>query len=174
MNNSKSDELKAAAETAGTIAAEVKEAPAAETKEAAPAKKAAKPAAEKKTAKSAAEKKETGKPATAKKTAAKPATAKKTAAKPAAEKKTAAKPAAEKKTAVKKTAAKKEIRSSVFIEYAGKQIVAKDVLEAAKKAYESMNKGVAIETIEIYVKPEENAAYYVVNGEGSDQFKVNL
>ena len=50
----------------------------------------------------------------------------------------------------------------------------RDVLEAAKKAYESMNKGAVIETIEIYVKPEEHTAYYVVNGEGSDQYKVML
>ena len=37
-----------------------------------------------------------------------------------------------------------------------------------------MNKGTVIETIEIYVKPEEHTAYYVVNGEGSDQYKVML
>lgn len=91
-----------------------------------------------------------------------------------AKKAPAAKTAAEKKAAAKKPAAKKEVKSSVVIEYAGRQIVARDVLEAAKKAYESMNKGAAIETIEIYVKPEEGAAYYVVNGEGSDQYKVQL
>ena len=104
------------------------------------------------------------------------------AAKTAAEKKAAApkkaapakKEAAPKKAVAKKPAAKKEVKSSVVIEYAGRQIVARDVLEAAKKAYESMNKGAAIETIEIYVKPEEGAAYYVVNGEGSDQYKVQL
>ena len=98
------------------------------------------------------------------------------AAKTAAEKKAAApkKAAPAKKAVAKKPAAKKEVKSSVVIEYAGRQIVARDVLEAAKKAYESMNKGAAIETIEIYVKPEEGAAYYVVNGEGSDQYKVQL
>ena len=93
------------------------------------------------------------------------------AAKTAAEKKAAA---PKKAAPAKKEAAKKEVKSSVVIEYAGRQIVARDVLEAAKKAYESMNKGAAIETIEIYVKPEEGAAYYVVNGEGSDQYKVQL
>ena len=99
------------------------------------------------------------------------------AAKPAAEKKAAApkKAAPAKKEAAPKAAPeKKEVKSSVVIEFAGKQIAAKDVLEAAKKAYESMNKGAVIETIEIYVKPEEHAAYYVVNGEGSDQYKVML
>lgn len=117
---------------------------------------------------------ETKKAPAASKTAAaskKAAPAKKATAPKAAEEK---KEAAPKKTAAKKPAAKKEVKSSVVIEYAGKQIVAKDVLEAAKNSYESMNKGAAIETIEIYVKPEENAAYYVVNGEGSDQYKVIL
>ena len=32
----------------------------------------------------------------------------------------------------------------------------------------------SIKTIEVYVKPEENVAYYVVNGEGSDDWKVSL
>lgn len=150
MNNSKSDELKAAAKTADTKAAEPKATP------------------------SSAVKKEA-----AKTTAAKKETAEKKAApakKEAAPKKEAAKKEAapRKAAAPKKAAAKKEAVSSVVIEYAGKQIVAKEVLEAAKNAYESLNKGVEINTIEIYVKPEENAAYYVVNGEGSAEYKVLL
>jgi hypothetical protein len=75
---------------------------------------------------------------------------------------------AAKKPAAKKTAAKKkeaEVQASVFIEYAGKQIIAKDVLEAAKKAYTDAHEGVAIESIEVYVNTEESSAYYVVNGE---------
>ena len=98
-----------------------------------------------------------------------------TVKKEAAEVKTAEKKAAEKKPAAKKAPAKKaEPKSNVFIEFAGKQIVAKEVLEAAKKAYTKANKGVTIKTIEIYVKPEENVAYYVVNGQGSDDFKIEL
>ena len=42
------------------------------------------------------------------------------------------------------------------------------------KAYEEAHKGAEIKTIEVYVKPEENVAYYVVNGEGSDDYKVTL
>ena len=61
-----------------------------------------------------------------------------------------------------------------MIEYAGTQIVAKDVLAAATKAFKAANKGVTIKTIEVYVKPEENVAYYVVNGEGSEDYKVEL
>ncbi|MFR5602342.1 MAG: DUF6465 family protein [Lachnospiraceae bacterium] len=83
----------------------------------------------------------------------------------------AAKAAPAKKAPAKKAA---EPKSSVVIEFAGKQIVAKEVLAAAKKAFTKANKGVTIKTIEIYVKPEENVAYYVVNGQGSDDYKIEL
>jgi len=82
---------------------------------------------------------------------------------------------AEKKAA---PAAKKEApaapKTDVTIEVFGKQIVAKDILKKAEKAFEASHKDVAIKTLELYVKPEENVAYYVVNGKGSDDFKVEL
>jgi pyruvate/2-oxoglutarate dehydrogenase complex dihydrolipoamide acyltransferase (E2) component len=96
---------------------------------------------------------------------------KKVSAKKAAsteEKDTEKKAVTAKKPAAKKTAAKKketEVQASVFIEYAGRQIIAKDVLEAAKKAYTDAHEGAAIESIEVYVNTEESCAYYVVNGE---------
>lgn len=89
-----------------------------------------------------------------------------------------AKKAPVKKTeAPKKAAAKKEepeMKASVFVEYEGKQIAAKEVLETVKNDYISKHKDAVIETIELYVKPEENAAYYVVNGEGCEEFKIQL
>ena len=82
---------------------------------------------------------------------------------------------AEKKAA---PAAKKEApaapKTDVTIEVFGKQIVAKDILKKAEKAFEASHKDVAVKTLELYVKPEENVAYYVVNGKGSDDFKVEL
>ena len=103
-------------------------------------------------------------------------TEKKTAApKTAAKKPAETKEAAPKKAPAKKAPAKKvEPKASVVIEYAGTQIVAKDVLAAATKAVKAANKGVTIKTLEVYVKPEENVAYYVVNGEGSEDYKVEL
>ena len=88
----------------------------------------------------------------------------------------AAKPVeATKKAPAKKAPAKKaDPKACVVIEFAGRQIVAKDVLDKAVKAYEEAHKGAEIKTIEVYVKPEENVAYYVVNGEGSDDYKVTL
>ena len=77
---------------------------------------------------------------------------------------------------VKKPAAKKaaEPKANVVIEYADQKIEAKKVLEAAKKAFTKANPDKEIKTIDIYVKPEEGVAYYVVNGEGSDDYKVVL
>lgn len=112
-----------------------------------------------------AEKKETA----AKKPAAKKA-AKKTEEAPKAE--STKKPAA-KKTAVKKTA-EPEASATVTIQFKGKDIAAKDVLEAAKNAYREANPDGAIKSIDLYVKPEENVAYYAVNGEGSEDFKISL
>ena len=80
-----------------------------------------------------------------------------------------------KKAPAKKAPAKKaDPKACVVIEFSGKQIVAKDVLDKAVKAYGADHKGAEIKTIEVYVKPEENVAYYVVNGEGSDDYKVIL
>ena len=63
---------------------------------------------------------------------------------------------------------------TVFVEYAGKQVVAKEVLAAAIENFKAANADTEIKTVEVYMKPEENVAYYVVNGVGSDDFKVAL
>lgn len=87
--------------------------------------------------------------------------AEKKAAAPKAEKKPAAKKPAAKKAAAKKPAAKKA-EANVVVEYYGKQFVTKDIVAACEKAYKAENKA-AVKTIDVYVKPEDNAAYYVVN-----------
>ena len=76
----------------------------------------------------------------------------------------AKKEAPAKKAEAKKPAAKKESKSVVVLQFAGKEINTEDILAAAKKAYAADNKA-AIKDITLYVKPEDNAAYYVVNGD---------
>ena len=117
-------------------------------------KKAAAPKAVKEEAK----KVETKTEAKAAPKAEKKAPAKKTAAakKPAAKKAPAKKPAAK-----KAPAAKKEV---VVLQFAGKDVDVAAVVEAAKADYKANNKA-AVKTINVYVKPEDNAAYYVVNGD---------
>ncbi|MCR5529194.1 MAG: DUF6465 family protein [Saccharofermentans sp.] len=119
-------------------ATEVKaEAPKAEVKKAAPAKKAA-----------------AKKAAPAKKAAAK------TAAKAPAKKAAAKKPAA-KKASAKKAAPAKIVEPKKFIiqNSADQSISYTDIVKKVNKAYKD-----TIKSLEIYVKSEENKAYYVVNG----------
>lgn len=67
-----------------------------------------------------------------------------------------------------------EAGRTVVVEFAGKQIMAKDVLKKAEEAYLAARKGVGIKTLELYISPEQNAAYYVVNGEASKDFVIQL
>ena len=104
-------------------------------------------------------------------TAAEAAPAKKTAARKTAAKKTETKPAEKKATAVKKTvkkavtrktAAKSEPSTEVFIQYHGKQIDEKALLERVMQ--DCGEDKISVEDLKLYVKPEDNACYYVANG----------
>ena len=123
--------------------------------------------------------------------AVKEATAKTTAAKAAAVKETtvkevpatasegkSAEPAKEaKKAPARKAPAAKpvEVKSSVYVQFAGKEFSESSLTEAVKEAYTALgNRAEDIRTIDIYVKPEESVAYYTVNGQGSDEFKIEL
>ena len=122
------------------------------------------------TAKAAAEKTEAVKEVVAEKTeAVKEVVAEKTDAV-----KDAVKEATEKtvKTAKKTTAkkpAKKEIKVRTFVQYDGKEVEEKEMIAAVKKDWTKVNgkKVGDIKDITLYVKPEEAAVYYVVNGTDS-------
>ena len=69
---------------------------------------------------------------------------------------------------VKKAAAKKEIKTSLYVEYYGKQVQEKDMIASVKKAWTKSGKKVGdIKTMALYVKPEENSVYYVINGDSA-------
>lgn len=94
---------------------------------------------------------------------------------PKAEEKKAEEPKKETKKAPAKRATAKDIKTSVVVQFAGKEVTEKELIAAVKKAYTKKgNKVGDIKTIEIYVKPEESAAYYVVNGVGADDYKIEL
>lgn len=114
----------------------------------------------------------TAKTETKKVAAAVKAAPKKVAPKKPVVKKTSAVKKAEPKKAA--TPAKEETKTTVVVEFYGKQVNTADVVAKAEKAYKDAHAGIEIKTLEVYVKPEEDAAYYVVNGEGSDDFKVSL
>lgn len=112
--------------------------------------------------------KETVKKAAAKTTAATKKAAAKTGA--AAKKATTAAKKTVKKAADKKTAAKKATGDNVVLQYGDKELEMKVVLEACKADYKAQTKKAA-KNVTVYVKPEDNAAYYVV---GDFNGKVDL
>ena len=64
-----------------------------------------------------------------------------------------------------KKAAKKDIKIKAFVEYYGKQVEEKDIIARVKKAWTRSGKKVGdIKEMDLYIKPEENAVYYVING----------
>ena len=78
--------------------------------------------------------------------------------------KEAAKKAEPAKKAPKKT--KKAAVEEVFFEFAGKKIKPADMAEAAKQDYIAAgHKASSIKALRVYVKAEDNAAYYVINDE---------
>ena len=64
-------------------------------------------------------------------------------------------------------------KTSMFVEYKGKQVEDKAILAAVKKAWtEAGNKVGDMKTVELYINPEETAVYYVING--TETGKVNF
>lgn len=117
--------------------------------EAAPAKKRGRKPAAEKAAKPAAKK-------TTRKTTAKKETAKKEPVKKEAE----TKPAVKRTT--RKTTAKKALKKEVFFQYEGNQIDEETLL--ARIIEDAKSQNVEISELEMYIKPEDKACYYVANG----------
>ena len=77
----------------------------------------------------------------------------------------------EEKTAKKpgRKPAKKEIKVKTYVQYFGKEVEQKEMIAAVKKDWtKASGKKVGdIKEINLYVKPEEAAVYYLVNGTDS-------
>lgn len=114
----------------------------------------------------------TKKEAAPKKDAAKKEATKKEAPKKEAPKKEAAKKA----TTTKKTTTKKaEIKTNVLLQFAYKEVSYDDIVANVKKAWTAQKgKLKDIKTLDIYVKPEEHKAYFVVNGEVENTHSIDL
>lgn len=81
--------------------------------------------------------------------------------------------AAAKKAAPKATA-KKAVESVLHVQYAGRSYSQEDLLKIARDVwkYDLKRKVGELESVEMYVKPEENKVYYVMNGEVSGCFDI--
>ncbi len=95
--------------------------------------------------------------------------AKAEAKKPAAKKETA------KKAEAKKPAAKKaELKSELSVQFGGKSYSQEDLLKIARDVwkYDLNQKAADLTSVELYVKPEENMVYYVMNKEITGSFYI--
>ena len=114
---------------------------------------------------------------TAKKVAAE-ATAKKTTAKTTETKTTAAKTTAAKKTTTRTAAAKTKkaaaVKENISIQFAGKEYTTEQLVKIAKDVWEfDLKKDPAdFKEVQLYVKPEEAKAYYVINGTETGSFDI--
>ena len=124
-------------------------------------------AAEEKTAAKAAEAVETKAKAEAKTEPAAKAEPVAEAAGKKTARKTAAKKAPAKKAAEEKSA---EAKTTIILEYCGRQVTETTMIAGAKKVWADAGRTEAIETMELYVKPEDGAVYGVINGEPVGKF----
>ena len=70
-----------------------------------------------------------------------------------------------KKPAAKRTT-KKAVKTTLVVQAAGKEVSMEDAVARVKEAWVATgNKEADMKEIAVYVKPEEKAIYYVVNGE---------
>ena len=108
------------------------------------------------------------KTSTAKPATEKEAPAKKTTTVKAAVKGTVKKPTT-RKTTVRKTASKKAVslNTEVYVQWLGKEVYERDIIENIKKVWtEEMGKKESeLVDLKIYIKPEDNGAHYVINGD---------
>ncbi len=75
----------------------------------------------------------------------------------------------------KETVSKKaEPTLKTIVQVNGKDIDVSTIAADTLKSYKSVHKRKVVNEFVIYVKPEENAAYYTINGEGSDEYKIDL
>lgn len=98
------------------------------------------------------------------KTVEKEAPAQKTTARKTASKTPAKRTAASKKTAESKAVA---ADAEVYVQFWGREIHTKDVVESIKKVWtEEMGKKESdMKELKVYIKPEDNGAHYVINGD---------
>ena len=89
---------------------------------------------------------------------------------PAAKKETVKKETVKKAPAAKKPVVKEEVN----FQFSGKSYTSEDLIRITKDVwkYDLNGKEEDVQSIELYVKPEENTAYYVINGDVTGSFFI--
>ena len=81
----------------------------------------------------------------------------------------------EKKPQPKKAPAKKaELKTEIFLQFAGKEFSEKELLQKVKEYWTKTlkNKVGDMKDVKLYVKPEESAVYYVINGDTTGKLEL--
>ncbi len=60
------------------------------------------------------------------------------------------------------------------IEFQGRSVTDKELAEKAVKDFMSKTGKTSLKKIELFVQPENSVAYYAIDGEGGDQFQINI
>ena len=96
---------------------------------------------------------------------------KETAAKKAEGRKTTA---VKKAVAEKNTASKEAIKQTVSVQFSGKSYSTEDLVKIAKDVwvYDLDGKEKDFKSVDLYVKPEENTVYYVMNKDFMGSFRI--
>lgn len=84
-------------------------------------------------------------------------------------------PKAATKTTTTKTAktAKEAASQNVYIQFAGKEVKAEELVEQVKALWTAEgHRASSIKSLEVYVKPEDMAAYYVINGKENGKIEL--
>ena len=94
--------------------------------------------------------------------------------KPAAKKEPVKKETTKKAPAKKTVAKKAELKSEISVQFGGKSYSQEDLLKIAKDVwkYDLKQKAADLTSVELYVKPEENMVYYVMNKEITGSFYI--
>lgn len=126
--------------------------------------------------KTAPTRKTPGRKPSAKKESVKQESAKQETAKRKTAVKEATKKAAAKTTSTRKSAAGRKAapNEELHIQYGGKAYSQEDLVNIAKDVwkYDLQQKASALQSIKLYVKPEENTVYYVMNDEFTGRFDI--
>ena len=68
----------------------------------------------------------------------------------------------------------KNLKSKIVFQFYGNNVDADEVLQKATKAAQKACTDKQIKSLEVYINGHENAAYYVVNGEGKSEYRIDL
>lgn len=78
------------------------------------------------------------------------------------------------KTTAKKPAKKADLKTSVCVQFSGKSYSEEDLVKIARDVwkYDLKQKLGDLVSVELYVKPEENTVYYVMNKDFTGNFNI--